>query len=248
MSRNQKWINLGFLMVLFSSTFAWAADGNGLFVSGSYYSYDEPGVMNHQPGSPFVSVGIRDYAGLYSGKKAAWSLETGLGVVRYTDKADDGKRTHQVSKFAAELLYPLSNGMYAGVGYRLLADDGGPGQTSTGRGMYDRKTEYLYAPVGVLLKNADRSAYKAQVNILLQGIVSSRLSQVSGYLNDPVNRQSKGVGLDLAYLLPNQRWEVFLNYWFIQESDHVRFQSQSGGGYAFEPKNRTIDLGVRHYF
>lgn len=143
---------------------------------------------------------------------------------------------------------PVYKNIYLGLGYRVLFDDFGPGQTSSGERTYDRLSQYFYMPVGTTIYANDGSRAKLQFNYLIGGAQTSYLTQVPGYLNDPKNTQETGYGLDLAYTPRSSNWEAYLRYWNIKQSDFISCRTTSGTSLCYEPDNNTFEIGVRYAF
>ena len=220
------------------------------FVDLHYYKYTEPGTMNEKSRAPGFTVGWRDESAIRTEAgfgAISGNLELALGLTKY-----DGSGTRDTSyyKILGEIYTPLYKSVYAGLGYRRLFDNLGPGNTSTGAGGYDRLSQYFYVPVGVITKFSTGDSFKTQYNWFLRGKQISYLTQVSGYGNDPENTQKSGYGLDFAYTPAKGGWELYFRYWRIKDSDSVNIYRTNGTlyGTGTEPLNNTKELGVRFAF
>jgi hypothetical protein len=129
--------------------------------------------------------------------------------------------------------------LYSGLGYRYLHDD-----KSGDPFGYDRRSNYLYLPVGFsTLRNLSGSwliSANAEFDLLLLGRQSSDLSGFG--FGEIHNKQNNGYGLrgsvgfeytakELAIIL-----QPFIRYWKIG-------QSEVDNGFV-EPKNNTTEIGL----
>ncbi len=240
---------------VFPGTVAVASDlqSSGFFYDVHYYHYSEPGVMTEISRLPAISIGFRNESALRQPDEYsvfAGVLEASIGPIRYRGT---GERNSAFYRFLGEIYYPVykdSYLMYAGLGYRMLFDDLGPGVTTTGAGGYDRLSQYVYIPIGVFSRLDDGSGLKAQFNLLARGRQKSFFTQIAGYGNDPVNDQKTGYGLDFSYTTPDGGWEVYARYWGIRDSSQTNVYRSDGtlSGVAVEPENTTTEVGVRFAF
>jgi len=236
-------------------TIAVAGDlqSSGFFYDVHYYRYSEPGFMNENSRLPAISIGFRDESALRQPDEQrifAGTLEASFGPIRYRGS---GERNSAFYKFLAELYYPVYKDaylVYAGLGYRMLFDNLGPGVTTTGAGGYDRLSQYVYIPIGVFSRQDDGSGLKAQFNLLARGRQKSFFTQIAGYGNDPENDQKTGYGLEFSYTTPDGGWEVYARHWGIRNSSQTNVYRSDGtqSGTAIEPENTTTEVGVRFAF
>lgn len=215
-----------------------------------YYYYDEPGVMDDTSDPVFISLGVKDWdisAPTKDPWKFLYTAEITKGWVAYDGSGTLGKdyykfRAEGFVGYRLEAFTPI-----IGLGYRWLFDHSDGEVSSTGLQGYDRRSEYLYLPIGIIYAFNEKIRIKGQFNYLLLGKQTSYLSDVAG-LSDVENDQSSGWGLDFtvdyAY---SDKIGVFsyFRYWDIEKSDTVT------GTYAgiltflsYEPANTTNELGV----
>jgi len=214
-----------------------------------YYDYQEPGLMSVKSVLPTLSIGYRDHSSIRSrglaGLGPSFDFEGFFGHTRYRGS---GTHTHNYYGVRGEVYVSLFGGLYAGLGYRWLFDDFGPGRTSTNAASYDRLSEYLYLPIGVLLPVEPSRSIRLQVNYLIEGRQRSDLRQVPGFLTSATNRQRSGYGIDLTLSTGFKSLELYLRHWEIENSDLVAVETVQGQRLVFEPKNRTSEIGLRMGF
>jgi hypothetical protein len=141
---------------------------------------------------------------------------------------------------------------YAGIGYRFLYDDGGGNITTTGASGYDRRSQYLYAPVGMEAKIATHSDWQvgltAEYDAFIRGWQDSYLSDVAGYA-DIHNTQRKGYGLRGSMMLekhtPAFDIEIgpYIRYWNIGRSNIATSHGSAVTFTGFEPANKSTEIG-----
>jgi len=189
---------------------------------------------------PSVSVGYQDLEAIKDAQgpgSMAGTFEFSIGYIRYDGT---GELDHWYYKGLAELYTPIAGNFYAGLGYRRLLDDLGPGVSSTGALGYDRLSQYFYLPVGYLFNLEGGGNIKAQYNLFIEGLQTSYLTQ-AGYPFDPEKTQTSGYGFDLSYQAPSADWQAYARYWYIDNSEYVYMS----GLWWVEPQNETIEIGVR---
>jgi len=143
---------------------------------------------------------------------------------------------------------------YAGLGFRILNDDLGGKQTTTGAVGYQRTARYLYAPVGfeVLhqLTHGWRIGGSGEFDIFLYGRQSSYLDDVDSAYPDIHNRQRRGFGLRGSVRLVKEGekvnfvFEPFVRYWHIKNSD-VRTAVDEFVVSGLEPENSSTEYGAK---
>ncbi len=226
-------------------------NGQATFYDWHYSTYEEPGSMTVKSQFPFsLSLGIRDETSIRNpsrngGEGISWNIEGSYGLVKYDGS---GTHSHDYYKLLAEGYYPISRVFFAGIGYRRLFDNFGPGSTSTSIGTYDRLSTYFYAPLGYNVRNEDGSNTKLQYNYFISGQQTSYISQVPGYLSNLVNDQKKGFGFGVSYTNPEGSWEAYYRYWSIEDSEVSSGIPITGNIHGYEPKNRTSEIGLRYHF
>lgn len=205
-----------------------------------------------QQTGPSIAIGLVDERSVrewdsYPGMGSRFEL--GYGRVDYEGS---GKLSNHSYYALGEVYLPISQGFYLGLGYRRYLDDKVPEDigssqvvvSTTGARAYDRLSEYLYMPIGFATKAGADASFKVQFNALLKGRQTSRLSQTALDF-DVTNEQNRGWGIDFAYA-PTRSGEVFLRYWNIQDSE--KKQSPLTGNVYWEPKNETLEAGVRGWW
>lgn len=229
-----------------------------LTVDVSHYEYQETTsvgafFMSDTSAPIFGSIGVRDWTTAPTDGRVRL-LYTGELTYGQTDyaSASSGTMTKDYYKARAEgyVAYRVSERFspFVGLGYRTLFDASGGKRSSTGALGYDRLSQYLYAPLGVLFTASDRWNLKAQYNLFLTGRQTSYLSTASSAYGDIANDQHTGWGIDLAadYRI-NDRWTTytFYRHWDIGKSD-VSTGSVNGvvSFTAWEPDNTTDEFGI----
>mgnify|MGYP001301701769 CR=1 FL=1 len=228
------------------------ANSTSLTFDLSHYYYDEPNFMNDESDPFFVSAGIKNWTPKIDPKnevKFLYTLEGTSGSASYTS-VSTGTLDKDYYKFRGEAYLGYGLGFltpFIGLGYRWLYDDSGGQRSSTGAFSYDRKSEYVYLPIGAVLRLNKNVLVKGNVNYLLNGTQTSYLSDVPGF-TDIENDQTSGWGTDITvdYAL-NEKFGMYLfsRYWDIDKSDTATgtfanvliFQ-------AFEPANTTTEYGI----
>jgi hypothetical protein len=220
-----------------------------IFYDLHYSSYREPGVMTVNSKLPAITVGYRNLTAIREQKGFGGGLSFNLeGTLGYTEYRGSGTHTNNFYKFIGEVYTPLTSKLYVGLGYRHLLDDFGPGLTSTNYATYERLSQYLYLPIGAVLKAENDTLMKVQFNYFVGGRQTSYLTQVIGYYNDAINKQDSGYGLDFSVTTPKADWEFYLRYWNIGRSNLVQISTSTGARSAYEPNNNTVEIGVRKSF
>ena len=142
---------------------------------------------------------------------------------------------------------------YLGIGYRMLFDANGENISSAGAAGYNRRSQYLYAPIGVGLDfkagNWGLRTY-GEYDFLIRGWQTSYLRDL-GFDNNIENNQTGGFGLRGAVMVdpPINFYHFsvgpYVRYWNIHESD---LQTLYFGGAAIgtgqEPRNNTLEYGL----
>ncbi|OGX08709.1 MAG: hypothetical protein A2Z88_01810 [Omnitrophica WOR_2 bacterium GWA2_47_8] len=145
---------------------------------------------------------------------------------------------------------------YVGLGYRYWVDMLGGETSTTGHAGYDRESNYLYLPlgvnVGVPLQSGWSLGANVEFDVFLWGRQKSHLEDVSSSLNTLENDQNDGWGVRGSLTVKKEMEgidlvaEPFIRYWSIEDSD---IGTVTCGGtpcaLGYEPKNRTIEAGVR---
>jgi len=144
---------------------------------------------------------------------------------------------------------------FIGLGFRYLYNDL-RGVTSTGAVGYTRESQYSYIPIGVThrirLESKARLATTLEADYLIQGRQTSTLSDVSPILGDVTNDQRDGYGIRGSVFYETDKWLFgpWVQYWHTNRSDLAPVLATIGGvtfiiGTAFEPTNKTTEIGLR---
>jgi len=225
------------------------------------YSYDEPNVMNKKSSVPFVGVGSQDIG--HAGRSGfIYEARASYGKTEYNSNGTgtiDGTPTYVFSGEGSWLKPYSDYGVFAGLGYRYLLDDGGGVQSSTGAWGYDRTSQYFYLPVGMIKYLKNSTYFKAQYNHLIYGQQKSDLGYLSEADYDLRHDQEGGYGLLLEYA-PNKNYAFFLRYWEIEDSNIANYTGSVGCSRrrlrllrdrscsSLEPLNNTLELGIKVLF
>ena len=238
-------------------------------VIGNYYQYDEK-----VSGSFFM-----DLKGYLIGAAIAYQYTTqghyvfGMdmdfsdGHADYSSKSTGKAFDEKQNKFESRLkvgknFFPAKDLIltpYVGFGVRVKSDYGGDQNSTTGAIGYDRRSTYLYIPVGLKLKmhyNTDWAFETfGEVDIFLQGKNYSD-STVLG--PSVTHTQKNGYGLKAGFetikFLRNKHAIAFgpyVNFWHIKDSDKVVTREYNGTLVSsMEPDNKTLEAGlaVRYRF
>ncbi len=228
----------------------------------SYITYKENSLEVKESG-PFVGLytayTYRPMAGqTYALNAFHFDMHGNYGSVDY--KSPDGK-IDNINDYMVEPRFWVGKDLnmlestritpYAGVGYRHLFDHFG----AKGRGTYDRRSQYLYAPVGFQLATEAFDGWKlglnAEYDIFIRGWQTSYLSQNNSGAPNVTNPQRHGYGLrgsvdiikkDNNY---NFLFSPYIRYWNIKQSDTV---TATGGVFivtGYEPANTSTEVGLR---
>ena len=143
---------------------------------------------------------------------------------------------------------------YFGVGFRVLFDAGATDVTTTGAVGYDRRSEYLYLPIGASYSfKAGNWRLKptAEYDLFIEGYQTTYLRDL-GADNNLENHQGGGFGVRADFMVAppvdfyNFSFGPYFRYWNIAESDvqPIYFGGVEGGA-GLEPKNNTFEAGIR---
>jgi len=217
------------------------ADSSRTYIEMYNYGYDEPNLMTKDSSIAFFSLGFQDY-GTIDTDSIIGNVRYFIGETDYWSTSTGTTSNDPTYGFSGELAYKrtISNyGIFLGLGYRQLYDDWAPKQSSTGHWAYDRKSEYLYLPLGIINYFGESGYFKSQLNYLIEGTQTSYLGYLGGSYLDTINDQSSGYGLDLEYSSGNA-YSIFIRYWNIDDS------TINNG--LYEPNNTTTEIGFKYLF
>ena len=149
---------------------------------------------------------------------------------------------------------------YVGVGYRYLLDQLGGNVSTIGANGYDRRSQYLYIPVGAEMAFIPTEGWEVRLNgeydFFVHGWHMSYLSQVptevlgTSYPNLK-NDQSKGYGLRGSMDLIkkgngfNIIFSPYVRYWNIKQSKIQTAANDFGEVVGMEPANNSTEIGAR---
>ncbi len=219
------------------------------------YKYEEPGLMEQDGIFSGISASYTKRRWLESESVKKWMLrlegQFAWGQVDYDGGLQDGTpiTTNNIDNYTYDLRVLIGadflrenslTTIYAGLGYRHLFHDGSPHQYN-----YDRKSYYLYLPVGIKGLNSLTKGWSwgwcGEFDLLLLGRQESDLTQY-GY-GEITNDQESGYGLRASVKFQKHAQntdfiiEPFIRYWDIEDSDVSR-------GWM-EPANETLEYGIR---
>lgn len=250
-----------------------------LRVEASDYRYEEPALMEMEGREPQLRVGTTYTEYMRNHFVAEAGLEGGYGRYDYGSNGTGQSRNHDQYFFKVEghagYRQPVFSGseitFYTGLGYRILYDDGGGSRTTTGHYGYDRRSQYLYLPIGIRyfqpLSNSWALQPTLQANILMRGKQTSYLSDIDPQSSDIPNDQKRGFGFNADLMLTqydpmDHCWPAckynsfkphgwafgpFFRYWEVKDSKQTQAQVIGTPIVVtfIEPENRAWEYGVR---
>jgi hypothetical protein len=238
----------------------------------SYITYEEPDVNVEENG---VMVGI---LGEYNYRPEGETILGIIDVLHLDARGAFGQMDYEGSGTIDDINNYLFEGRawvgkdfdflsggrltpYVGIGYRMLYDDGGGLISSTGAGAYDRRSQYVYLPIGFELRSAEtinrwKFGLDAEYDHFLHGW---QYSDISGFLTsggaiilgDSYNEQDKGYGLRGAIhiIKKGEGMDIdlapYIRYWNIEDSDVDVVSTSAGSAGFYEPHNESTEIGVR---
>jgi len=142
---------------------------------------------------------------------------------------------------------------YSGFGYRYLFDGLGEKTTGTGHVGYDRKSNYLYSPIGLEISNSLSPQWSLitvmEYDLFWHGWQHSELGVVFGSNVHSVNDQDNGWGLRGSGKFTRKMGTFDIvagphfTYWNIEDSNRVNI-SVDGKNYSIlEPGNTSKEIG-----
>ena len=141
---------------------------------------------------------------------------------------------------------------YAGLAYRYLGNDSSGDITNTNDWGYDRRSNYLYSPVGFEVTRRFGEGWSFTTKAEFDAFWAGR--QVS-YLSPTItNRQSSGYGARGSLVFRHRgavrdfTIEPFITYWNIGKSSVVEIDTTSGAYFLWEPQNTTTEIGCKFGF
>ena len=227
---------------VYAETIPVKTNSDRYFIELYSYGYEEPSVMTKDSEIAFFSLGWQDY-GMAGSDGFIGNARYFYGTTEYASTSTGTTSGDPTSGVQAELAHKWSMtdyDLFAGLGYRRLFDDWGGKVSSTNNWTYDRRSEYFYAPIGILNHIEGGGYFKGQFNYLIEGTQTSYLSDGGSY-SDVTSTQNSGYGLELEYS-PQSNYAVFLRYWDIDDGTVESRYS------TYEPNNTTTELGFKWLF
>ena len=143
---------------------------------------------------------------------------------------------------------------YAGFGYRFLFDGLGGKVTTAGHLGYDRRSNYLYTPIGLesanFLKHSWALVATIEYDLFWKGRQESDLGVLFGGSPTIINDQEGGWGLRGSGKFVKEMGRVdlafgpYFKYWNIEDSEWA-YLSHEGEELAFmEPANTSVEIGA----
>nr|WP_321268963.1 hypothetical protein [uncultured Tolumonas sp.] len=249
------------LVAVFGATSAFATEqtlgtqtGQELGVSVSSYKYEEPSLDVKNDG---IKLGV-DYTTTMAAQNDWFFKLNGrfaYGKVDYTGSgtSDNNPDYYLEVRPLFGKDHVLGNNVlapYTGLGFRYLRNDS-RGETSTGYWGYQRESHYYYLPVGVnhrfSLNNTAVLDSMLELDYLITGQQTSKLSDVSSDYPDLKNRQDSGYGIKFSSMYRVNDFAIgpYVDYWNINKSDTVIFSDSTSTYYGYEPKNNTVEIGIK---
>ncbi len=253
------------LFAVFCATSAFATGqtlgtqtGQELGVSLSSYKYEEP---DFEPGLDVKSDGIKlgaDYTSTMAGSTGWFFKFNGrfaYGKVDYTGSGTSSNNPdyyYEVRPLFGKD-HEVGNSVwapYTGFGFRYLNNDS-RGETSTGAWGYQRVSRYYYLPIGVTnrfaLENSSVLESMIEFDYLIRGQQTSKLSDVSASYPDLENRQDSGYGIKFSSMYRVNDFAIgpYIDYWNINKSDAVVYSAGDSTYIGYEPKNNTVEFGIK---
>ena len=234
--------------------------GPGLAFEISRYEYKEPSYMRDRA----VMYGVyADYTCHAKKMMIKTEVRFNSGSIDYKSEGTgslDGIRDYVFdlrSSFGRD--FKIGAGAYLtpfmGFGYRYLFDDFGGKETSTGHYGYDRRSRYIYSPVGaesiVRLNKSWLLGASGEYDIFWRGWQRSRLGDVYYSAPSADNLQRDGWGargsvkVVRVFKKMNYYVEPFFRYWNIKDSKPITLEIGEYTVTAIEPANKTTEWGAR---
>ena len=231
----------------------------GVYFEISHRKYQEPSLGMQESGMMYGVSG--DYT--YRSKNFMLKAEGrfAFGDVDYSSPSGefDGIRDYDYeTRFAVG--YDLKTASrkasftpFIGVGYRYLFD----GLSKVGSGGYDRKSNYLYSPMGMETKFRLGREWSlgliGEYDLFWHGWQKSELGDTDPALDTAANDQKGGWGTRASIRITKNigrigfAVEPFFRYWNIDKSNIVNITSNGDptGYMAFEPANSSTEWGTR---
>jgi hypothetical protein len=238
--------------------------GSEIGLSAAFYRYQESSVGVTEQG-PKAAI---DYSGTYKFKDGPFlrgELKYANGPASYSSVSGSKTNPNWYAEARALIGFDMNFASYdispyTGVGYRYL-EDKAAGYTSIGDIGYDRRSQYLYIPIGFIDRvhvgsNSSRLTTTMEFDFLVAGQQKSSTSSLTGNngvtaAGDLTNNQHSGIGLRMSSVYETRNWSIgpYFVFWNIGQSDVSSFNVTQNGVTsnipAIEPTNNTIEFGIR---
>ena len=260
----KKIVEVMFILALIPATTAARAESSTLNtqtakdigLSFSSYQYQEPGLMSLK--GVKMGLDLRTTKVLQNEQFIRGDLRYAFGTVDYNSNGTGSASGEPDWYIEARVLvgkdWAINDAVlaaYTGVGNRYLFNDG-RGISSTGNWGYRRESNYFYLPIGFIhrssLKGQARLVSTLEYDHLLRGKQISRLSDGGQGDGDLTNNQTSGHGLKFSMTYERDKWAIgpFAHFWDIGQSDTaLLFQNGIPVGMGWEPKNNTVEFGLK---
>lgn len=224
----------------------------------SHIQYKEPSVMTEK-GLMYGVCGSYVYSAKYILKVDG---RFSSGQVDYKNSGTINNIDDYILEFRGVMGrdFPLSGEKsimpYIGLGYRYLNDDTSGMTSSTGAKGYERESNYYYTPIGAVinvpLKSGWLTSTMLEFDYFWKGVQKSHLSDAIVGVSDLENDQNKGYGIRSSIKFKKEKEKVnyviepFIRYWNIKKSEDANI-TYAGVivGYGYEPKNNSMEVGMK---
>ena len=230
-----------------------------LGVEGEYYQYREPTLDNMT--GPGGGINLQDTLSIGSYFLRA-NVILDYFDLKYTSNGTGSDNSNsnylQDYRFMFGGTIPISHEEYLqpyiGFGYRVLFDAGQGSVTNTGAYGYDRRSEYLYIPIGLGARfhlGGWGLLPTVEYDYFIEGYQTTSLTDL-GADNDLTNKQNNGYGVRADFMV-----EPPINFYHFAIGPYFRYWNISNsvpetiyyGGVAtetgIEPTNNTTEIGIR---
>jgi len=224
----------------------------------SYIKYEEPEFMEETGLTLSLygnyTVRPKDFMVRFDGR-------LGFGSVDYTSPISgtaDGLRDYIMEgRLLGGRTFEVSGTWYltpfSGLGYRYLSDGLGDKITSVGHLGYDRRSHYLYSPIGLESSNYLKYGWSlvavAEYDFFWHGWQHSDLGVPLGSDFTIINDQEDGWGLRASGKIIKEtgRYDVvfgpYFKYWNIEDSNEASRSYDGGKITVIEPANTSVEIG-----
>lgn len=210
------------------------------YFQASYYSYEEPNVMNKKSSVPLIGLGVGYTIAHNYPISVHASINLGQTAYEGTGTTDNDPLYIINGEIAKQIIRSRLDVKF-GYGLRYLYDDWGIKKTTTNYNTYDRSSLYSYIFASFTRKLKANQFITFKLKTLINGKQKIFIDHVNAYQKTSMT-QKRGFGID-AELALNEKFSLFGESWQIKKSE------PDTKGYGFiEPENKTIQLGLRYRF